>query len=463
MKLFHKIFLCFVVIFGLAFQGAGYLLINFAYENAIEREKTYAFQEFQHNKYILQSVLYMNPGLFEGDESSFLDITENFMAPMALYQADGKCLVSNMAMQPDISHFDKSFNDSEGMVFKVQQKDAETYIYISACVSQGEDRIGLVTETDISLAVDTQRNMIVYFQKIYLSILGIGFPIIFLLTKWFTGSIKKVGKAARRMAKGNYAKRIPIDRADEIGELASDFNLMAEQVEKKMGELSEMARQKEDFAANFAHELKTPLTSVIGYADMLYQKELPREQVKSAAEYILSEGMRLEALSLKLMDLFVLDKQDFLLEEMSVKEMFENLAQGIEPLCRKQGIKLHLDIEEGSIKADYDLFKTMMLNLVDNAIKADCRDIWIIGQIIKGRYRICIRDNGKGIPPEELGRITEAFYMVDKSRARRQHGAGLGLALVSKIVKIHRAGMQIASDGKSGTMFYFLFYLVGED
>lgn len=460
MKLFHKIFLCFVVIFGLTFQVSGYLLINFAYENAIEREKKYAFQEFQHNKYILQSILYMESELLEEDRSNIFSITENFTTPVALYGTDGKCIVSNTTVQPEMDYSDE--NDNDRMAFQVCRQDGESYIFISGCIRQGENKVWLVTETDISSVIDTQRSMITYFQRIYLIILGIGFPVIFVLTKILTGSIKKVGKVARRMAKGNYSERIPVDRKDEIGELAADFNQMAEQVEKKIAELSDAARQKEDFAANFAHELKTPLTSVIGYADMLYQRELPREQVKNAAEYILNEGMRLEALSLKLMDLFVLDKQDFLLEDISVQDMFENLEQGMEPLCRKQGVKLHMEMEEGGIKADYDLFKTMMLNLVDNAIKADCKDIWITGQIVKGRYQICIRDNGKGIPPEELGRITEAFYMVDKSRARKQHGAGLGLALVSKIVKIHRAGMKIASDGKSGTMIYFLFYLAEE-
>ena len=77
------------------------------------------------------------------------------------------------------------------------------------------------------------------------------------------------------------------------------------------------------------------MTSVIGYADMLYQRNLPREEVKSAAGYILNEGMRLESLSLKLMDLFVLDKQDFFLEPLFVQEMFENLRQGIEPVCER--------------------------------------------------------------------------------------------------------------------------------
>ena len=143
----------------------------------------------------------------------------------------------------------------------------------------------------------------------------------------------------------------------------------------------------------------------------------------------------MEALSLKLLDLFVLDKQDFLLERVSVKALFQNLMQGIEPVCQKYGIELHIDIEEENIAVDYDLFKTMILNLIDNAGKADCRDIWIVGKTGEGGYQIQIRDNGRGVPKEEVGWITEAFYMVDKSRARKQHGAGLGLAnLISNLI-----------------------------
>ena len=304
--------------------------------------------------------------------------------------------------------------------------------------------------------------MIAYFQKIYLMLLCISFPVIFLLTKAITASIKEVGKVAKRIAGGEYSERIHTKGKDEIGELASDFNQMAEQVEEKIAKLSDMARQKEDFAANFAHELKTPLTSVIGYADMLYQRDLPREEVKSAAGYILNEGMRLESLSLKLMDLFVLDKQQFVLEKMSVKEMFQNLEQGMELVCRKSEVVLHMDIEDGCIKVDYDLFKTIILNLTDNAMKADSKNLWMSGKQESNQYRIVMKDDGKGIPLEELGKITEAFYMVDKSRSRKQHGAGLGMALVSKIVEIHNAKMKIESDGKMGTAVSISFPLQEE-
>ena len=461
MKLFHKIFICFVVMFGITFQAAGCLLINFAYEKTIEQEKRFALQEFQHNKYIMQSVLYSDPGVIAEDKADFYNIAGNFSVPSAVYGTDESCIYSNLSVQfgtASLTEIENSY-----VAYQINRTETESYILVCGLVSQNDTEVYLVTECDISEAVNSQNSMISYFQRIYLMIMCVGFPVILLLSSLLVRSINQVSKAAKRIAEGRYEERIKVPGKDEIGELAVNFNHMAENIEEKMVELSNHAQQKEDFAANFAHELKTPLTSVIGYADMLYQKNLPRDQVKSAAEYILNEGMRLEALSLKLMDLFVMDKQDFSLEEMSVREIFADLNQGIEPVCQKCGVRFHMEVADGRIKVDYDLFKTMILNLVDNSLKADCKDIWITGRTEGGIYRLCLEDNGKGIPPEELGRITEAFYMVDKSRARKQHGAGLGLALVSKVIDIHGARMKIDSDGKTGTRINLCFVQKGED
>lgn len=455
MKLFHKIFLCFIVIFGIMFYAVGYLLINFAYENAIEQGKQYAFQEFQYNKYILQSFLYLDNDFAEKENASFADVKQNFTVPVAIYKNDRSCIYTNLEAEPTLSEAADSNDDS--ISYQVVSSGNKSVILVSDCVAQGNTEVYLVTQTDISDLVSTQDSMVSYFQKIYLIIICCAFPVIFVLSVLLVRPIKRVNKATGRIAEGNYKERIKVSGRDEVSELAANFNRMAEAVDEKVTELSDIARQKEDFAANFAHELKTPLTSVIGYADMMYHKELPREKIKNAAGYILSEGMRLEALSLKLMDLFVMDKHDFIMEEMSVSELFDDLEQGIGPVCDKYGAKYHIDMEEGRIKADYDLFKTMILNLVDNAVKADSSDIWIKGESVERKYIITIMDNGKGIPPDELGRITEAFYMVDKSRARKQHGAGLGMALVSKIVEICGAGMSIESDGHTGTNIKIVF------
>lgn len=456
MKLFHKIFLCFVVLFGIAFQVTGCLLVNFVYKNAIDQEKKYAFQEFQHNKYILQSILYLQPELFVENQDN-MNLIKNFTVPIAFYKTDGQCVFSNISIQPQMTMPEKSENHK--IEFQMLSGKGENYIYTSEYVRQGNTEGYLVTETNISATVNRQKDVIRYLQKIYMVLFFISFPLIILMTDLIASPIRKVGKATRRIAEGRYSERICIKGKDEISELAFDFNQMAGQIEKKISELSNATKAKEEFTANFAHELKTPLTSVIGYADMLYQRELPRNQVRDAAEYILNEGMRLEALSLKLMDLFILDRQDFLLEGLSVKELFENLKQSMQPICSKYGTRLHEDIEDGYIDVDYDLIKTMILNLIDNSGKAESKDIWFTGKKRKNSYFVCIKDNGRGIPSDEIDRITEAFYMVDKSRSRKQHGAGLGLALVSKIVEIHKAKMKIESDGKSGTIVKIKFHL----
>ena len=461
MKLFHKIFICFVILFGIAFQVAGCLLINFSYEKALEQEKRFALQEFQHNRYIMLSILYSGSGMAKDHITDFNNYVESFSVPIAVYGTDKNCIYSNLSVP--FEHMSLTEMEDGYIAYQISCTESESYILVYGLVCQNGTEVYLVTESDVSEAVNSSHNMISYFQKIYLLILCVGFPIILLLSCLLVRSVKKVSKAAKRIAEGRYTERIEISSKDEIGELAIGFNHMAERIEENIAELSEQAQQKEDFAANFAHELKTPLTSVIGYADMLYQKDLPREQVKSAAEYILNEGMRLEALSLKLMELFVMDKQAFSLEEMSVREIFENLKQGILFVCGNCGVQLHMEMADGRIRVDYDLFKTMILNLVDNSVKADCKNIWITGKATGDIYQICLEDNGKGIPPEELGRITEAFYMVDKSRARKQHGAGLGMALVSKVIELHGARMKIESDGKTGTKITLSFMQKGEN
>jgi len=260
-----------------------------------------------------------------------------------------------------------------------------------------------------------------------------------------------MNKAAASIAQGRYDERLHISRGDEIGELSNSFNLMADAVEEKIDELVLNARQKEDFVANFAHELKTPLTSVIGYADMIYQKDPPPTQAKDAAWYILNEGLRLEALSLKLLDLIVLNRQDFVLEEMETKELMADISGSLKPMLGDKEVNLRLKIQPGYIKVEFDLFKTLMFNLIDNAVKAGCKNIDIRGKHTTGGYSISVSDDGSGMPASELARITEAFYTVDKSRSRRQHGAGIGLALVARIAEMHGSNLTFSSAVSVGT------------
>lgn len=454
MKLFTKIFLCSILVFSVAFQFAGCLLIGYSYENAIQQEKKYALSQYQYGKYVLQSTIYMNGELRLEQLSS---LAQKLDTPAAFYDKDGEMIYSDLTgeVNPDMGE--------NAIACKVEQNGAKSKMYICGQVVQSEISLFLAIETDIGNTVMNQHRIMDYFQKLYLVILAFGFLLVFFLSMILTKPINQISKTAKSIAGGNYGERIPIRRRDELGELAENFNYMADTVEEKIEELSEAARQKDAFVANFAHEMKTPLTSVIGYADMLYQKDLPRETVKEASGYIFREGMRLEMLSLKMMDLIVLKKQEFELEYIDSEELFRDVERRYANVCRNRQVTFCCEVEKCPVLVEYDFIQTMIFNLIDNAIKADSTEICITGKCVnKGeddslseRYQVTVRDNGRGIPEEELGRIKEAFYMVDKSRSRKQHGAGLGLALSEQIANIHGTTLQFENNRDAGILVTF--------
>jgi len=451
MRLFAKFFLCATVVISIALLLAGYLLITLSHESAINREQERALNQFQYDRFTVQARILSNAEPLREDmlHNVFSRLSSELRGLTAFFNEDKQLIHSDLPVQTNFSLLDEIRMDTH--VIQFQTIEDASYIVVGGMVAQSGIIVYIVLANDISAVIFQREQMMQSFVTIYFFTLVISMFMILILSAFITRPIKKMNKAAAEIAQGRYNERLRNTSGDEIGALSSSFNLMADAIEGKIHELSENARQKEDFVANFAHELKTPLTSVIGYADMIYQKTLPTEQVKDAAWYILNEGLRLEALSLKLMDLIVLNRQDFILEEMNAEELFENISGSLKPLLADRNVSLHLDIQAAYIKVDYDLFKTLMFNLIDNAVKAGCKRIDINGRKNGNRYSISVTDNGRGMPASELARITEAFYTVDKSRSRKQHGAGIGLALVTKIAEIHGSTLRFNSAESVGT------------
>ena len=265
--------------------------------------------------------------------------------------------------------------------------------------------------------------------------------------------LARLSAATRRMAEGDLDQRVRVDGDDEIAQLSADFNVMAHRIQRQVAELRAAARRQEDFIASFAHEIKTPLTSIIGYADLLRSRPASEGQVRESAGYIFGEGRRLEALSRKLLDLIVLERQDFPLRPAPLGAFLRRVAGAMEPSLAQAGIRLTLRAEDVTARMEPDLMETVCVNLLDNARKAmeGGGEILLEGLAEEGGCCIQVTDQGKGIPEEELERVTEAFYMVDKSRSRAQGGAGLGLALCRRIVDLHGGTMDIESRLGRGT------------
>lgn len=233
---------------------------------------------------------------------------------------------------------------------------------------------------------------------------------------------------------------------------------MADRLVEQMHEKETLAEQRESFTTAFAHELKTPLTSIIGYADMLNSIDMTEEERREAYYYIYTQGKRLENLSHKLLELVSVDKTELEGKPVQTKELEKNIRETMRPVFAGKHVKSRIALEKGIIYGDRDLLLSVFYNLLDNAVKASEEGGFVAlkGACLEEGYEIKVVDNGRGIPPEEIHRITEAFYMVDKSRSRREGGAGIGMTLCQRIVTLHGGVLQIFSNPGDGTVVRLL-------
>lgn len=268
--------------------------------------------------------------------------------------------------------------------------------------------------------------------------------------------------SARRIADGNYQERLTVRGGDELAGLARDMNVMAHAVQSRVEQLEQVAEERKIFIGNLAHEMKTPLTSILGFADLLYlPKEVPDGQRVEYARVISEEAKRLRALSGKLLELITLGSSDLQLSPVSLRTVAEEVAVSLRPVMAQSQIELRCQCPDILVDMDRELFKSLLYNLLDNGRKASRRGgrLDLAGQTADGQAVILVRDYGRGIPQAELDKVCQPFYMVDKSRSRKAGGAGLGLALCQEIVSVHRGSMDIQSRLGAGTLITLTFPL----
>ncbi len=307
---------------------------------------------------------------------------------------------------------------------------------------------------DISAVYEELAAMLVRFIIIGAAGIALGAGLTVILARHAAKPLGRLAQSARRIAKGEYAERAVVAGRDETAVLATDFNAMAEAVQRHIAQLEETAQRQQLFIAGLTHEFKTPLTSVIGHSETLLYTRMAEEAAANSLNHIREQCGWLERLTQKLLALVTLE-QDITLKETSVDALLEAVRISTEEAMRQRGVTLKTKCETDFLRMDSDLMRSALVNLAENAAKASAP-----GQTVLIRAygnTLAVSDEGSGIPREEIPHITEPFYRVDKSRSKRSGGSGLGLALVQRITDAHRARLEIESAPGAGTTVRIVF------
>jgi len=331
----------------------------------------------------------------------------------------------------------------------------------SVFVLNGTDYI-LVTSTDASFLLNQRRQQLWRLAQgglIFTGLLGLSMMVIL---KLMLGRVSLLANASRRLSQGDYSVRLNFSGRDELAVLGDSFNEMAQSVESNIQELQSVAEDRKKFIDNLAHEMKTPLTSIIGYADLLRSaRKLDDTQRLEYADAIYQEGKHLKTFSAKLMELILVGKSSLDKQKVELNEFLQELAQLLEPILSQRGLTMVVACTGRiTLFMDKAMVQSMLSNLVDNAAKASPAGSKIeltARRDRRERVHISVIDHGRGMPSEETRKVTQAFYMLDKARTRAEGGAGLGLALCLEIARGHNAQMNITSHEGVGTAVEIVF------
>ena len=266
--------------------------------------------------------------------------------------------------------------------------------------------------------------------------------------------LKKTIQAVQSYSSGNYDFKLHLPTRDEYEELADSAAFLA-------GELKNLEDYQKKFIANISHDLRSPLTSIKGYAEAMADGTIPPELYGKYLHIIVYETTRLVKLSQSLLALNSYENHGAMLE-MSVFDINSSIRQmalSFEGTGKQKGIQIHLVFEEPSllVSADMEKIEQVLYNLLDNAIKFsyENKNIQISTKAKGTKAIISVKDYGIGIPKESLQKVFDRFYKTDRSRGKDKKGSGLGLSITKDILTAHKEHISVVSTPGAGTEFTF--------
>ena len=469
MRFWQKIFLISLAVLTVAVNTIAYLLIGNNHQLNKEKEIKSSVDEYS----IVVSSFQTNV-LYERYRSSEAELDDTQITQIArefsyLFTLDNLYIQLNKGGERVFSNFTRDLpanlyenvnqlSEGDARVLIRRDDDSRVYLYITSPVTIQSSNYFFTTIKDITNIYDVKNDQLRFFSVLGPIVSVVVAFIMLILSKLLTSRINRLRKSTMKVANGEY-NAIEIKSKDEIGELTADFNNMTEAVKQKVEKLEDIASERKVFIDNMTHEMKTPLTSIIGFSDLLRSARLDDETVHDYAESIYKEGKYLKSISSKLMDLILL-RQKPEMTEIDVPRLVEEIDESVRPIASSRQVAFSAASVEAKLVCDRELIKSLLYNLIDNAVKASQPGTCVTLNAYftqDGVMEFSVADQGSGIPKEELDKIFEPFYRVDKARSRKYGGAGLGLALCMEIAHAHAATLEIESEVGRGTVIRLRF------
>lgn len=414
--------------------------------------------------------------LHELDRAEFSRLAATAGGRLTWIAADGRVLLDSEA---DASQMDNHRSRPEvaqalqgrlGVASRRSPTVGADFLYVALPLGRGALRLAMPI-SEVHAAVRALRRRILVAA-------GMAFlPAVFvaaLLSRYVSRRLGSLIEYAGHLAAGNFRAPLPENRHDELGllgrkllETGANMQRMLEELERERAELEKLERIRKDFVINVSHELRTPLASIQGYTETLLDGAIhdPEHNVRFL-NIIRQNAERLGRLVADLLTLSRLElgTHNFQFASYYVNALLTDVVESMRPLAEKKNLTLELEPAPPQVEVfcDAEAFHQVLANLLDNAIKyTPAGGAITVGARLRppqdrpSFVEFYVRDTGIGVPPEDLPRLFERFYRVDKARSRELGGTGLGLSIVKHLVRSMGGDVRVHSVLHRGSTFFF--------
>ena len=366
MKFRAKLTIAMVLLLSLTYSIGGSLMIAQSFSSSIDRERDAAVQTY---RMVVDVLDLLGDNASPGTAANTVALVLHKLGSGGSSTAARIRFGAQMTTTGDTALLDAApepADGGDGLTRIVRTGNGRHYLMLGATA----DGTTVQLAFDMTEAYTVRQTQQRAYHTTFVILIAIGAAVSWVTSYLLTRPLGTLSRASRELARGNLGYRAPVRSRDEVGQLAADFNRMAGQLEQNVNRIQESMALQERFMADFSHEMKTPMTSIIGYADLLRSQVLTPDEQMDAANYIFSEGKRLEALGLKLLDMLSLDRSKLQLVPASPADLVAGLLEHLKRVYAQKGIALQYRTAEGMCFLEPDLFKTLLVNLMDNARKA---------------------------------------------------------------------------------------------